>query len=594
MKNLYTDTRILDRAAVSCFGLTEDILMENAASALESEVVRALQTCAFASGSGLAAQKRTVPSDMDVSAKRALVPEYRVLVVAGSGNNGGDGWALARRLNGGMIAGNPCSVTVFEVVAPKSQACVRQAERAQAAGVPIIRNFLRTDFIKSYHVIVDCLFGSGFYGALSEQAEKLICALNKADCFKIACDIPSGIDSKGCGTTAFCADITVCMGALKTALFSDFAKNHTGKIITAALGVSSALFESGGKSGENVKAAELAQISATAELIEPAAFLLEASDMELPERLLLSVHKGDFGHAAVYTGEKPGAGIIAACAAFCCGAGLVSLVSSAGQTLYGVCSEHGLQKTTATAAKNTGSAFPCYLMQSADLPEKANAVAAGMGFGRKNEQAVLKRRTKERAAVEQCTQERAASLFALLNERRSLPCVLDADLFYCAEIKQLLKARPSGLVLTPHPKEFQSLLSLCGLANISVEQVVKNRLELVKDFCAAYPGAVLLLKGANMLIGYCPEKSGKKKGGKAEVYINMFGMPCLAKGGSGDVLAGLVCAFLAQKYKPLNAAIQGSLLLAASSRLQKSSYSSTPFTLIQSLEKPEQLRAALR
>ena len=273
---------------------------------------------------------------------------------------------------------------------------------------------------------------------------------------------------------------------------------------------------------------------------------------------------------------------------------MVSLVSSAGQTLYGVCSEHGLQKTTATAAKNTGSAFPCYLMQNADLPEKASAVAAGMGFGRKNEQAVLKRRTKERAAVEQCTQERAAALFALLNERRSLPCVLDADLFYCAEIKQLLKARPSGLVLTPHPKEFQSLLSLCGLANISVEQIVKNRLELVKDFCAAYPGAVLLLKGANMLIGYYPEKSGKKKGGKAEVYINTFGMPCLAKGGSGDVLAGLVCAFLAQKYEPLDAAIQGSLLLAASSRLQKSSYSSTPFTLIQSLEKPEQLRTALR
>ena len=562
MKNLYTDTRALDRAAVSCFGLTEDIFRENAASALENEVVRAC----------------TDRTD-GISPKCASVPEYRVLIAAGGGDNGGDGWALARRLNGGMIAGNPCSVTVLEVFPPKSQACMRQAERARSAGVPIIRNFSRTDFIKNYHVIVDCIFGSGFHGALSEQAEKLICALNKADCFKIACDIPSGIDSKGCGTIAFCADITVCMGALKTALFSDFAKNHTGKIITAALGVSSPLFESCGKSGKNSKAAELAQISATAEPVEPAAFLLEASDMELPERLLLSVHKGDFGHAAVYTGEKPGAGIIAACAAFCCGAGLVSLVSGAGQTLYGVCSEHGLQKTTAMAAKNNGSAFPCYLMQSADLPKKASAIAAGMGFGRNDAQGAA---------------ERAAALFALLNERRSLPCVLDADLFYCAEIKQLLKARPFGLVLTPHPKEFQSLLSLCGLANISVEQVVKNRLELVKDFCAAYPGAVLLLKGANMLIGYCPEKSGKKKGGKAEVYINMFGMPCLAKGGSGDVLAGLVCAFLAQKYEPLNAAIQGSLLLAASSRLQKSSYSSTPFTLIQSLEKPEQLRTALR
>ena len=91
---------------------------------------------------------------------------------------------------------------------------------------------------------------------MSDKIEKLIAALNKADCFKIACDIPSGIDSKEAGTSAFRADVTVCMGALKTALFSDFAKNHTGKIITAPLGVSSALFESGGKSGKNVKAAE--------------------------------------------------------------------------------------------------------------------------------------------------------------------------------------------------------------------------------------------------------------------------------------------------------------------------------------------------
>ena len=560
MQNLYTDTRVLDRAAVSRFGLTEDILMENAACALENEVVRACTD-------------RTA----DIRVNCSPVSECRVLIAAGGGDNGGDGWALARRLNGGTIEDFSCSVAVLEVFPPKSQACMRQAERARSAGVPVIRNFSRTDFIKNYHVIVDCIFGSGFHGPLNDKIEKLIAALNKADCSKIACDVPSGTDSKGCGTTAFCADITVCMGALKTALFGDFAKNHTGKIITAPLGIPSSLFESGGKSGKNAKAAELAQISATAEPVAPAAFgsempaafLLEASDMRLPERLLSSVHKGDFGHAAVYTGEKPGAGIIAACAAFRCGAGLVSLVSPAGQSAPAV-----------KAGQNAlpPYAIPPYLMQSADLPEKTSAVAAGMGFGRNDDWGAA---------------ERAAALFALLNERRSLPCVLDADLFYCTEIKQLLKARPSGLVLTPHPKEFQSLLLLCGLANISVEQIVKNRLELVKNFCSAYQGVVLLLKGANMTIGFCPEKSGKKTGRKNEVYINTFGMPCLAKGGSGDVLAGLVCAFLAQKYEPLDAAIQSSLLLAASSRLQKSSYSSTPFTLIQSLEEPEKLKKAL-
>ena len=552
MLNLYTDTRVLDRAAVSRFGLTEDILMENAACALENEVVRACTD-------------RTE----GISPKCAPVPEYRVLIAAGGGDNGGDGWALARRLNGGTIEDFSCSVAVLEVFPPKSQACMRQAERARSAGVPVIRNFSRTDFIKNYHVIVDCIFGSGFHGPLNDKIEKLIAALNKADCFKIACDIPSGIDSKGAGTSAFRADVTVCMGALKTTLFGDFAKNHAGKIITAPLGIPSSLFESGGKSGKNAKAAELAQISATAEPVEPAAFLLEASDMKLPERLLPSVHKGDFGHAAVYTGEKPGAGIIAACAAFRCGAGLVSLVSPAGQSAPAV-----------KAGQNAlpPYAIPPYLMQSADLPEKTSAVAAGMGFGRNDAQGAA---------------ERAAALFALLNERRSLPCVLDADLFYYEGIKKLLKVRPSGLVLTPHPREFQSLLSLCGLGTVSVEQIVENRLELVKDFCSAYPGAVLLLKGANMTIGYCPEKGGKKKDEKTAVYINTFGMPCLAKGGSGDVLAGFVCAFLAQKYEPLDAAIQGSLLLAASSRLQKSSYSSTPFTLIQSLEEPEKLKKVL-
>ncbi|MFC2419786.1 MAG: NAD(P)H-hydrate epimerase, partial [Treponema maltophilum] len=125
MQNLYTDTRVFDRAAVNRFGLTEDILMENAACALESEVVR------------------------------AGVSECRVLIVAGGGDNGGDGWALARRLNGRTGAGFSCSVAVLEVFPPKSQACMRQAERARSAGVPIIRNFSRTDLIKNYHLIVD-------------------------------------------------------------------------------------------------------------------------------------------------------------------------------------------------------------------------------------------------------------------------------------------------------------------------------------------------------------------------------------------------------------------------------------------------------
>ena len=105
MQNLYTDTRVFDRAAVNRFGLTEDILMENAACALETEIICALQK-----------------SDR-------YDKECRVLIAAGGGDNGGDGWALARRLNGRTGAGFSCSVAVLEVFPPKSQACMRQAER---------------------------------------------------------------------------------------------------------------------------------------------------------------------------------------------------------------------------------------------------------------------------------------------------------------------------------------------------------------------------------------------------------------------------------------------------------------------------------
>ena len=556
MQNIYTDTRTLDRAALERFCLTDDILMENAAGALEAEVVRALQKCG---------RQGT---------------EYRVLIVTGSGDNGGDGWALARRLNGRTVAGIPCRPVVLQVLPPKSEACKRQAERARRAGVHIVGDFQNADIHTGndadviadiiVDIVGDCLFGSGFHGSLDADAAKLIEALNKTDCFKIACDIPSGIDSMGCGTTAFCADITVTMGALKTSLFSDFAKNHTGKIITSPLGVSSALFENGA---------------------EPAAFLLEGVDLHLPERNRMSVHKGDFGHAAVYAGDKAGAGVIASCAAFRCGAGLVSLIHPEGRPLAGICFESGIHSKTADeySDENSGQdenngreGLPFYVMQTERLPEKATVIVAGPGFGRNDV-------------------KRAEQVFAALEANFELNAVLDADMFYYEGIKKLLEVRSDGrsanLILTPHPKEFQSLLALCDLADVSVRDIAENRLELVRTFCSKYPGAVLLLKGANMVIGYCPEKDGTKKAEnrdeKTAVYINSLGMPCLAKGGSGDVLAGFIAGLFAQKYSPLDAAIQGSLLLAASSRLQATSYSSTPFTLIQSLEKPEELKRAL-
>lgn len=252
--------------------------------------------------------------------------------------------------------------------------------------------------------------------------------------------------------------------------------------------------------------------------------LLEIQDLRLPHRKRASAHKGTFGHLAVVCGEKIGASIIAGSAALRFGTGLVSLIS------------------------NENVQIPHELMQSHSLPATTTAIALGMGLG-----------------SEFCDDE----LTALLNNE--LPLVLDADIFYHPIFPKLLK-HPQ-IVLTPHPKEFVHILKVCNIADIDVATLQKNRFEYSEKFCAAFPHAVLILKGSNVIIG-----SG------TSFYVNPHGTVALAKGGSGDVLAGLTGALLAQGYPMLEASIQASLAhTIASQTFGKNDYSLTPFDLIESI-----------
>lgn len=257
--------------------------------------------------------------------------------------------------------------------------------------------------------------------------------------------------------------------------------------------------------------------------------LLQESDLRLPTRVVQNVNKGSFGHVSVLMGEKPGAGIIAATAAFAFGAGLVTLVCPARP----VC-------------------CPYQLMDSPAPPAATNALALGMGLG-----------------------EPPTGALAWLDAHPGVACVFDADILKYKGIKELILKRKK-VVLTPHPKEFATLLSLCGLGEYDVPYIAEHRFELVRRFCATFPQAVLLLKGANCLIA-----QGVK------VSVNTLGSPCLAKGGSGDVLAGLVAALLAQGYGAYDAAVSGSLAHALASRRVKCSYGMTPFELIEHVKELE-------
>ena len=267
--------------------------------------------------------------------------------------------------------------------------------------------------------------------------------------------------------------------------------------------------------------------------------LLQESDLRLPTRVVQNVNKGSFGHVSVVMGEKPGAGIIAASAAFAFGAGLVTLVCQGRP----VC-------------------CPYELMDSPVPPAATNALALGMGLG-------------VPSAGDPAPGSQAAGVLAWLDAHPDAACVFDADILKYKGIKELILRRKK-VVLTPHPKEFATLLGLCGLGEYDVPYIAEHRFELVRRFCAAFPQAVLILKGANSLIA-----QGVK------VSVNTLGSSCLAKGGSGDVLAGLVAALLAQGYAAYDAAVSGSLAHALASRRVKCSYGMTPFELIEKVKELE-------
>ncbi|MDH4944360.1 NAD(P)H-hydrate dehydratase [Sulfurimonas sp. C5] len=415
--------------------------------------------------------------------KNNFPEEQSVLILCGSGNNGADGLALSRILH------KDYDVKVVVVKEPKSEMAQLQYLRCQKIGVKF------TDIIEPADIVIDAILGTGFSGELPEELSTTIHIINQFKSIKIACDIPSAYQ--------FQADYTLTMGALKTAMFEDKHKDYLGEITVLDLGVSRTIYEV----DSNVK-------------------LLDENDLQLPHRDKQNTHKGSYGHLAVVSGEKTGASIMSAKAAFRFGTALVTLLS------------------------NENINVPFEIMQSHQLPETTSALALGMGLGMEFSQSELER---------------------FVNN--DLPLLLDADIFYHPLLKTLLERK--NVVITPHPKEFCRILECCNIAEIKVQELQENRFKYVKLFSEKHPDVILVLKGANVIIS-----RGE------ELFVNPHGTNVLAKGGSGDVLAGLISGLLAQGDEPLQAAINGSLAHTALAKSYKGAdFSLTPIDLIDGIGK---------
>jgi hydroxyethylthiazole kinase-like uncharacterized protein yjeF len=253
-------------------------------------------------------------------------------------------------------------------------------------------------------------------------------------------------------------------------------------------------------------------------------FLLEKSDMNLPIRLLKNTNKFNFGHLSIISGEKSGASILSGLAGLNFGAGLVTLI------------------------REDNISIPFELMKSSTIPNNSNTLLIGMGLGNTySENEIL-------------------SFFENIDN-----IIIDADMFHMNYLKDILQMN-KNFVLTPHPKEFSSLMKNLGIGNYSIEYIQANRFNLAFEFSKHYPDVVLLLKGANTVIAH-----------NNRLYINNLGDSRLSKAGSGDVLGGMIASLVAQGYKTVDATITASL---AHSTVPYSgnNYSMTPLDIIEGIK----------
>jgi ADP-dependent NAD(P)H-hydrate dehydratase / NAD(P)H-hydrate epimerase len=415
-----------------------------------------------------------------------------VLVVAGMGNNGGDGLAIARQL---AAAGRPVRVWVVRHRKNASTGFEREWMRAQQAGIPMLDVPIGSAMpgFTENELIVDALLGIGLGRPVDGLVADVIAAVNASHCEVVAVDVPSGlrvdVDTVQDGQHIVRAQHTFTFETPKPALLIPDLQPFIGRLHVLPIGLDQDFM-----SGLNVKG-----------------WWVEASDAAalMPDRPRTG-HKGTFGHAMLVAGGpgKFGAALMAVQAALRSGVGLVTgRIPAAGASLM---------HQQAPEALISEDPAACLMTWPEKIPATAVAIGPGMG-----------------------TEEGTGRLLKRFIQEGRAPLVLDADAINLLAINPTWGAfLPAGSILTPHPKEFDRWL---GPSSNGTE-----RLQKARDF-AARQGVVVVLKGHPTAI--CSPNG--------TVVFNSTGNAGMAKGGSGDVLTGIITAIRAQGLAPVEAAVLG-------------------------------------
>lgn len=428
----------------------------------------------------------------DAVRERMDVKGKRCLILCGRGNNGGDGLVAAKNLKD---AGAEVLAVLLHQ-APVTPDAVTMFERAQESGVGIIlyeeNKALAEDWASSCDAAVDAVYGTGFHGTLDPVTAKLSALLREnKDALVAAVDIPSGVeaDTGRAAPGAVRAGCTVTFDCYKPAHFLMEAKPYCGEVALTDIGIDPRVHEE----------VDFTCTHLTGEFV-----------FSHIKRRAGDSHKGTYGRLLNLCGSVGmcGAAVMSTLGALRGGAGLTTLATVR-------------ELTVPVSVRLTESLF---------LPLRANGDGRA---SRENLPVLLGRLERSDACLLGCglgLDEDVQALVRGVITGARCPMVVDADgINALARDIDIIKKAKAPLVLTPHLGEMSRL---CGK---SVSEITENRMETGRAFAKEH-GVTLVLKGHNTLV-FSPE---------GKVYLNTTGNPGLAKGGSGDILAGMIAAFLAQ------------------------------------------------
>ncbi len=418
----------------------------------------------------------------------------RVAVICGRGNNGGDGFVVARTL---IQRGVDAAVFLLGSVAEVRGDARTNLEILGRIGMTVVEITnaqeweLHFSELSEVDLIVDAILGTGLRGRLTGFLETVVADLNSLGVPIVAIDLPTGVsaDTAALDGPAVEASMTVTLAAPKIPLVFPPADTHAGDLVIADIGIPLPLLDD--IEGQHL---ELLTREAMREIV--------------PARVADS-HKGDFGRVVVVAGSlgRTGAAHLAALGALRSGAGLVTVATprSCVPVVAAMGPEYMTEPLDETAAGTVD-----YSAVDRVLDLKADVIAVGPGLGQ--------------------SPATTAFVHALL-ERSGVPLVLDADALnaFAGDPDRLVGRDEVAVIITPHPGEMARLM------RTTIEDVQRDRLRAAREFAAAHRVHVVL-KGHRTVIA----------GPDGRTFVNLTGNAGMATGGTGDLLTGMTAAWFAQ------------------------------------------------